>query len=103
MRRTTWMKSALRYQVPVLQTIQPRTALPTITAPVHINGYSQPGSQPATAANALDFKLLVQLRGDSVTNGIGLSLANSASGSTIAGLSLTVGLAALSKCSALAR
>ncbi len=81
----------IRFAIPGngLQTIQPRTPLPTITAPLHINGYSQPGSQPATGADALDFKLFVQLRGDSVTNGIGLSLANSASGSTIVGLSLT--------------
>ncbi len=81
----------IRFAIPGngLQTIQPRTPLPTITATLHINGYSQPGSQPATGADALDFKLFVQLRGDSVTNGIGLSLANSASGSTIVGLSLT--------------
>jgi hypothetical protein len=46
-----------------VHTITPATQLPTITSPVTINGYSQPGAQPNTKAVGSDTVLKVVLSG----------------------------------------
>ena len=50
-------------------TISPASALPTIIDPVVINGYSQPGAQANTLADADNAVLLVELSGSGVTAG----------------------------------
>lgn len=44
-----------------VKTIKPATALPVITAPVTINGYSQPGTSPNTLAKGTNANLLIEL------------------------------------------
>jgi uncharacterized repeat protein (TIGR01451 family) len=76
---------------PGVQTIRPATGLPTITDPVTIDGYTQPGSRPNTnpvtaGSNAL---LLIQLDGTldrEAATGQGVGLRISAGGSTVRGL-----------------
>lgn len=46
-----------------VQTIGVVTSLPTITAPVTIDGYTQPGSSPNTLADGNNAVLLIELRG----------------------------------------
>jgi hypothetical protein len=54
-------------------TIKPTSALPGITDPVIIDGYSQPGASPATDTNDAD--LLIELSGaDAPTNTSGLRI-----------------------------
>jgi len=48
---------------PGVKTIAPLTALPDITAPVTINGYSQPGAAANTLAVGNDAVLLIELSG----------------------------------------
>ncbi len=62
-------------------TIQPSTALPPITDPVTIDGYTQPGAEPATYS--IPATLLIELDGTYVS-GIGLEIASS--GSCLRGL-----------------
>jgi len=69
-----------------VQTIAPLTALPVITSPVTINGYSQPGSSVNTSAIGTNAVLLIELSGASAKAAIGLSLASGAAPSTIRGL-----------------
>src|SRR5262249_20294990 len=45
-----------------VQTVAPLTALPAITRPVTIDGYTQPGASPNTLANADNAVLLIELR-----------------------------------------
>jgi CSLREA domain-containing protein len=66
------------------KTISPATQLPTITGPVTINGYSQPGAHPNTKAVGSDAVLKIELSGDSYPAGDGLVIG--ASNSTIKGL-----------------
>jgi parallel beta-helix repeat protein len=42
-----------------VQTITPTTMLPTLTQPVKINGYTQPGAAPATATSAAQIKIVL--------------------------------------------
>jgi hypothetical protein len=66
-------------------TISPPSPLPTITHPVVINGYSQPGAQANTLSNGDGATQLIQLSGPGMTSGVtGLDLATS--GSTVEGL-----------------
>ena len=67
-----------------VHTISPATALPFITNPVVIDGYSQPGASPNTDPEGFNGTLLIELSGASSApmNGLGIS----AGGSTVRGL-----------------
>ena len=67
-----------------VHTISPVTALPFITDPVVIDGYSQPGASPNTDPEGFNGTLLIELSGASSApmNGLGIS----AGGSTVRGL-----------------
>jgi hypothetical protein len=52
-----------------VQTITPTSALPAITDPVVIDGYTQPGSSPNTLADGDDAVLLVELSGSNLNGG----------------------------------
>ena len=67
-----------------VHTIAPESALPTITGPVTINGYSQPGAKPNQKAVGSDAVLKIELSGASAPDGSGLRIG--ASNSTIKGL-----------------
>src|SRR5215217_315568 len=64
--------------------IVPVTQLPTITGPVTINGYSQPGAQPNQKAVGSDAVLKIELNGASAPDESGLRIG--ASNSTIKAL-----------------
>jgi hypothetical protein len=66
-------------------TISPSSPLPTITHPVAIDGYSQPGASPNSLANADNASLQLILNGSAV-GGDGLAIA--ASNSTVRGLAI---------------
>lgn len=66
-----------------VQTISPLSALPTITGPVTIDGYSQPGASANTLATGNDAVLLIDLNGAS---GSGDGLTITGGGSTVKGL-----------------
>jgi hypothetical protein len=51
-----------------VHTIMPQTLLPTITAPLTIDGYTQSGTQPNTLADADNAKLLIEINGAHFTN-----------------------------------
>src|SRR5205807_1996407 len=56
-----------------VHTISPASALPTITDPVTIDGYTQPGASMNTLANSDNAVLLIELNGASAgTSSIGL-------------------------------
>ncbi|MDB5352773.1 MAG: hypothetical protein JWN86_4020 [Planctomycetota bacterium] len=66
----------------------PSTALPTITSPVFIDGYSQPGSKPNDLGFGDNAQLIVILEGNNAgANANGLTIA--ADSVTIRGLSIT--------------
>src|SRR5262249_20113294 len=66
-----------------VRTISLTSALPTITDPIIIDGYSQPGSSANTLADGDDAVLLIELsRGDLALNGLTIT----AGGSTVRGL-----------------
>lgn len=70
-------------------TIQPRTALPEITDPIVINGYSQPGALPNTLAMGDDAQIKIVIKGPGFheqDNAFGLSVKTE--NSTIKGLSI---------------
>src|SRR5262245_30282 len=67
-----------------VQTISPLTALPTITDPVTIDGYTQPGASANSLALGSNAVLLVELSGASGSIPTGLKI--SAGNSTIRGL-----------------
>jgi CSLREA domain-containing protein len=71
-----------------VKTITPGSALPDITTPVVINGYSQPGASVNTLVTTDNAVLLIELNGTSA-GGVGthgLQLMTGASGSTVRGL-----------------
>ncbi|HEX6625089.1 MAG TPA: Calx-beta domain-containing protein, partial [Pyrinomonadaceae bacterium] len=68
-----------------VQTIQPLTPLPTITDPVVIDGYTQPGASANTLAAGNDAVLLVELDGSLIVGGSS-GLRITAGGSTVRGL-----------------
>jgi uncharacterized repeat protein (TIGR03803 family) len=68
-----------------VHTIAPLSALPTITRPVTIDGYTQPGTSPNTFANADNAVLLIELSGGSLASpAYGLWIA--ANGCTVRGM-----------------
>lgn len=68
-----------------VQTISPPSPLPTITDPVVIDGYTQPGASANTLTNGDNAMLLIELDGTNIPAGtVGLSI--TAGGSTIRGL-----------------
>lgn len=67
-----------------VQTIQPLTALPTVTDPVIINGYSQTGASANTLAVGSDAVFKIELDGSSSGGATGLTI--TAGGSTVRGL-----------------
>jgi len=73
---------------PGVQTIAPLTALPEITSPVSVNGYSQPGSVTnRSALGGSDAVILIRLDGEQITNGLLAALRfNAASGGSVRGL-----------------
>ena len=70
---------------PALKTIRPASALPRIAETVTIDGYTQPGARPNTAAVGTNAKLLIELDGSNAgTNTTGLSVG--AANSVVRGL-----------------
>jgi hypothetical protein len=71
-----------------VQQIAPLSPLPTISVPMTIDGYTQPGAQPATSSAPA--QIMVAIEGPRFTNspyqGDGLTLAPGAAGSTVRGL-----------------
>ena len=77
----------IRFDIPGTgpHTIQPASALPTITDPAIIDGYTQPGASPATEVSAAT--LLIELDGTNAGNGVsGLNI--SAGNTTVRGLAI---------------
>ena len=66
-----------------VQTIHPLSALPTITDPVTIDGYTQPGARANTLATGSDAVLLIEING---VDGLGIGLTLDGGDSTIRGL-----------------
>ncbi len=77
----------IRFSIPDVDvaTIRPATTLPTITSPVVIDGYSQPGARPNGLAHGFDGVLKVELKLELLPNG-GNGLVIQAGGSAIKGL-----------------
>jgi hypothetical protein len=69
-----------------VHTISPLTALPTITGPVTIDGYTQPGSSQNTLAVGDNAVLLIEISGASVAGQFTSGLIFNAGNSTIRGL-----------------
>ena len=68
-----------------VQTIRPKTPLPTITSPVTIDGYTQPGAEPNTRLVGNNAKLRIELDGSNTAPGSsGLQI--TAGDSTVRGL-----------------
>ncbi len=70
---------------PGVQTISPVSPLPSITVPVVINGYTQPGAKPNSLANGDNAVLLIELNGANAPAGTD-GLLITAGGSTVEGL-----------------
>ena len=72
---------------PGVHTISLASALPTITGPVIIDGYTQPGASPNTLPDGDNAVLLIELSGASAPLGTsGLTISGNGGGSTITGL-----------------
>ena len=74
---------------PTVCTIAPASALPVITSPVLIDGYTQPGSSPNTLALGDDAVLLIEIDGSALSAPVldlAGPIAGDSSGSTIRGL-----------------
>src|SRR5205085_1082569 len=72
-----------------IHTIQPATSLPSITDPVIIDGYTQPGASANILATSDNAILLVEINGSSTGGlGIGLNISSSGGGSTLRGLAI---------------
>ncbi len=67
-----------------VHTITPATALPFLTGPVLIDGYTQPGSSVNTDPVGTNAVLRIELDGSLVTNGLGLNITGG--NSTVQGL-----------------
>lgn len=67
----------IRFNIPGggVKTIAPLTPLPAITAPLTLDGYSQPGARPNTLPVGNDATLLIELSGQNIAgpaNGLGI-------------------------------
>jgi len=64
--------NAIKFNIPGsgVRTISPTSTLPTITGPVIIDGYTQPGAVPNTLPVGDNAVLLIELDGSSVTIGL---------------------------------
>ncbi len=71
-----------------LKTITLASALPPITDPIEIDGYSQPGATVNSLQVGDDAVLLIELDGSTAGSSSGLTLAAGSAGSTIRGLVL---------------
>ncbi len=71
-----------------LQIIAPLTPLPTITNPVTIDGYTQPGAKPNDAGVNDDAILLIELSGASTVGAAADGLTIAAGNSTVRGLAI---------------
>ena len=72
-----------------VRTITPATALPAITSPVTIDGYTQPGSSANTLEGGDNAVILIELNGANAGSGIsGFTLGSGSAGSTIRGLAI---------------
>ena len=71
-----------------VNTIAPSSALPAITEPVVIDGYTQPGASANTLASGNNANILVELIGNNCDGVCGQALLLSSGGSTITGLSI---------------
>jgi Tol biopolymer transport system component len=70
-----------------VRTITPLSALPTVTDPVVIDGYTQPGASPNTLAVGNNATLLIELSGATAGTGAGaIGLQINAGNSTVRGL-----------------
>src|SRR5260221_13716304 len=67
-----------------VHTIAPLTPLPPLTAPITVNGYSQPGSVQNSLILGDNASPRIELSGENITNGVGLDIA--ANGCTVRGL-----------------
>ncbi len=67
-----------------VHTIAPTSGLPTITDPVVIDGYTQPGASPNTDAAGFNGTILIELSGGAAGQANGLDI--TAGGSTVRGL-----------------
>jgi hypothetical protein len=67
-----------------VHTISPDSALPSLSEPVIINGYSQPGTSPNTLVKGTDATLLIELDGTNAGSTGGLVIG--AKGSVVRGL-----------------
>ncbi len=72
----------------LITTIAPASALPAITDPVTIDGYTQPGAAANTAADGFNGVLPVRLAGNSAGSGVN-GLLITGGGSTVRGLMIT--------------
>jgi CSLREA domain-containing protein/uncharacterized repeat protein (TIGR01451 family) len=68
------------------RTISPASALPTITDPVVIDGYTQPGASQNSDPDGFNGTLLIELNGASAGAAVGLDIA--AGASTVRGLAI---------------
>ena len=71
-----------------VQTISLLSALPTITDPVVIDGYTQPGARPNDAGVSDDATLLIALNGSGIVGGAVNGLTITAGNSTVRGLAI---------------
>jgi hypothetical protein len=67
----------IKFNVPGsgVKTIRPLTALPAITDPVTIDGYTQPGASPNTKSSGTNAKLMIELDGTETSRIPGSSIA----------------------------
>ena len=74
---------SIRFNIPGagVRTLAPFAALPALTRPVTLDGYTQPGASANTRATGSDAVLLIELSGTNAPGATGLFLTAGASGS----------------------
>jgi CSLREA domain-containing protein len=80
--------AAISFNIPGagVHTITPTSALPAITGPITIDGYSQAGSSKNSLAYGTDAVLTIEIDGSALASGNGIELDNGSAGSTVRGL-----------------
>ncbi len=83
----------IRFNIPGagVKTISPASALPTITDPVLIDGYSQPGASTNSLTTGSDATLLIELSGSNIPGAVALNFSNGSDNSTVRGLVINNG------------